>query len=76
MNNCKLVYLTKKVVSKKTKQEVTITEYYLVLSNGNYLRFEPYSYEDKNKVRHSNNREIQLIAVKINSLDDIKELPF
>lgn len=76
MNNCELVYLTKKVVSKKTKQEVTITEYYLVLSNGNYLRFEPYAYEDKNKVIHSNKREIQLIARKINSLEDIKGLPF
>lgn len=76
MNNCKLVYLTKKVVSNKTKKEVTITEYYLVFPNGKYLRFEPYSYEDKNKVRHSNDDRIRFIAVKINSLEDINALPF
>ena len=76
MNNCKLVYLTKKVVSKKTKQEVSITEFYMILENGNYLRFLPYSYEDKNKVRKSNERELKLIAVHIDSLEDIKKLPF
>lgn len=69
--NCKLVKEIVQFDSKQNKGEkVTITNFYLLLENGEKLRISPNVWEDKEGKKHSNMSVLSAIA------SDITKLPF